>query len=101
MSQGECQVVTTEEIVRSMLRKRTPQMMSLLKQHDENSLWVIARYDELKKEYPDKYIAVRHRQIVKDDKNLKKLLAKLREEFTDTEDITIYLIRTKPMKLLL
>jgi hypothetical protein len=87
-----------EKIVPELDEKR---IAELIDKHNQNSVWIIKRDSKLRKQLPNKYIAVRNSEIVYDNDNLTDLLKYLQEKFENIDDITIDFITEKPLKLLL
>jgi hypothetical protein len=77
------------------------QIAELIEKHNQNSVWIIKRYNKLRKELPNKYVAVRNGKIVYNSDNLTDLLRELREKFKNIDDVAIDFITEKPLKLLL
>ena len=65
-----------------------------------NVNWINSNIHELKSNFPDTYIAVHDRRIVKTDKKLKNLKKQLKERGLNHENVTIEFIASKPLKLL-
>jgi len=89
-----------KEIIRSMLAYKKVKVREWLREFSENSQWINEHLDELRQKYPDMYIAVRKKKVVKSGKNLTQLREELRKEFGEIEDIAIEFISSKPLKLL-
>lgn len=98
-----CWRMATRQILRSILESKdeTKRIVKLFGEHKDNSKWISMNLTVLRKRFPNKYIAVRDRQVVKSDENLKRLITQLKKEFADIDDITIEQITDKPIKLLL
>lgn len=68
----------------------------------QNKLWLSERMDRLRKEYPDEYVAVDQGKIVGHDKNLAKLMKRLRRQFGKHIDhIAIDFVSAKKIELIL
>jgi len=68
----------------------------------ENKAWLKERMNDLRKEYPDEYIAVNQGEIVGHNKDLMKLLKDLRKKFGEPIDhIAIDFVTPKKIELIL
>jgi len=63
--------------------------------------WIDAKLDQLRKEYPNKYIAVSNRRIVASDSNLQSLLQKLKGKNLNPGEIPVEFIAKDPPRLIL
>ena len=57
-----------------------------LKKYTANSKWVGENYEQLKKKYPDEWIAVLHESVVGHGKDYHALIATLRVKYADDYD---------------
>jgi len=71
-----------------------------LKEFVKNSNWINDNLTELRSQYPNMYIAVRNRKIVKTGKNLARIRQELKNEFGEIEGIAVEYISSKPLKFL-
>jgi len=96
-------MATTEQIVKRTLESKaeSKRITDLYIEHKENSKWVAKNIEDLRKRFPDKYIAVQRKDVIEDDADLIELITKLRKRNLDIDTITIEYVTTKPIKLLL
>lgn len=73
--------------------------LQVLESYIEDSRWLMENYDDIKKDYAEKYVAVKDNQVIETDENANRLLDKLRAtnadicsvlvEFIPPEDLTV------------
>ena len=95
--------MSTRKILMSILDSpdKTQEMISMFSTHTENSKWTVRNLTELIGKFPDSFVAVRNKEVIMHDKDLIKLIKRLREVLGDISDITIEHVTDKPVKLLL
>ena len=59
------------------------------KTYEENITWFRANYEQLRKKYPNRFVAIDRGGVIASDKTLNGLLAQLRKRYTD---ITLFAI---------
>lgn len=68
---------------------------------EENITWFRVNYGKLKKEHPDKFVAINKGKVIASDKNLDGLLAKLRHEYDDITTFAIEFVSGSEAELIL
>ncbi|RLI30207.1 hypothetical protein DRO48_03680 [Candidatus Bathyarchaeota archaeon] len=71
-----------------------------MKEDEENVKWLIQHYEQLKREYPNKYVAIRKKKVVDADTDITKLMQRLERRFGGTENVLIHFINTKNVRIL-
>ena len=95
--EGYVKMEATEKINEKM----ATEMLKGLKEFSSDMDWMDAKLDRLRKEYPNKYIAVNNRKIVGSDPNLQNLLRKLKRKKLNPGEIPVEFIAEKPPRLIL
>lgn len=73
-----------------------------LNQSTEDSVWLNDHYDQLKKQYPDEWVACLNKEIVDHDKNLKKLRARLAQRYPQISNyMAVLFVSSKKVELIL
>jgi hypothetical protein len=73
-----------------------------LEAFEGNLKWIDEHYDALKNKYPDQWVAVFNKKVVGNNKNLKKIIRKLKESFPQNYDhVATEYISTKKIELIL
>lgn len=54
-----------------------------MKQNQQDFNWIAENYDNLKKDYGEKFVAVFKNDIIADDSDYKSLLKKLKDEYPE------------------
>ena len=83
-----------------VLTKRENELNHKFKLFLSNTKWINTNIEELKKQYPDRYIAVCQKRVIQTDRDLTDLKRRLRELNVDLDKVTIEFIKEKPLKLL-
>jgi len=60
-----------------------------LKQGNEQLEWLTKHYEELRKRYKNRYVAIKDKKIVMDDSDIERLIKRLQQEHYNLQDITI------------
>ena len=68
---------------------------------DEDFAWIGEHWEELRKRYPGRYIAVKGKQVIDFDEDRERLKHRLKKRFGDIWDIVITFIPAEEIKLLL
>lgn len=79
---------------------RDQRLKMLMKEDAENIKWLYQNYEKLLKKYRNLYVAIRRQEIVDADRDVRLLIARLEQRFKETEDILVYYISAKKIKLL-
>lgn len=78
------------------------QRIDELKQFEEDMNWINEHYEELKQNYSEQYVAVHNRTVVDHDKEIKNLMARLREKYRErASSLAIEFITAKKDELIL
>ena len=80
---------------------KTQELIKLFFTHTDNSKWTKSNLVKLIGKFPDSFVAVRNKEVIMHDKNLLRLIERLRADYDDISDITIEHVTDKPIKLLL
>jgi hypothetical protein len=81
--------------------KKTAEILKGLQEFSADMDWIDAELERLRKEYPNKYIAVHNRRVIEADSDLQSLIRKLREKNLNPGDIPVEFIAEKPQSLIL
>lgn len=94
--------MSTKKMVKSIMESRdqSREIVALLTAHEENTKWVARNLVELVREFPDSYVAVRNKEVVMHDKNLLRLIRRLKSRFENISDVAIEHVTDKPIKFL-
>jgi Zn-finger nucleic acid-binding protein len=77
-------------------------VVAVLSRYEENAKWISRHYDELKKKFRDEWVAVLNGSIVDYDRELNKLVERLRREHPkDYNQIAVEYVTTKEIELIL
>lgn len=77
-------------------------LLYILSTYGENIKWIREHYEELKKTFKDEWIAVMDGKVIDHDKDLVKLVRRLRKKYPKKyEQIAIEFIATKEVELIL
>ncbi len=63
--------------------------------------WIIANYQELQTKYPDEHIAVHGKAVIDHDKDITKLLERLKIHYWDFKHILIRFINKEKISLVI
>jgi len=96
-------MTTRETVVTRILKSKeeSERIINLLTEQNDNFEWILRNLGELKKRFPNKYIAVKKRSVIETDRNYKSLIEKLKRRHIELNEVTIEYITDKPIKLLL
>ncbi|MEA2055053.1 MAG: DUF5678 domain-containing protein [Candidatus Thermoplasmatota archaeon] len=75
--------------------------MQVLEDYEKDNRWISENYEQIKKEYTEKYIAVKDKNIIDANKNSDKLIKRLRERNEELERIVIEFIPSEDFILVL
>ncbi|MEM3697102.1 MAG: DUF5678 domain-containing protein [Candidatus Bathyarchaeia archaeon] len=77
-------------------------VVAVLSRYEENAKWVSRHYEELKKKYVDEWIAVSDETVIDHDRDLGKLVKRLRKNYTESyNEIAIAYVTAKEIELIL
>jgi Zn-finger nucleic acid-binding protein len=77
-------------------------VVAVLSRYEENAKWISRHYGELKKKFRDEWVAVLNGSIVDYDRELNKLVERLRREHPkDYNQIAVEYVTTKEIELIL
>jgi len=77
-------------------------LLHALSIYGENSRWIREYYEELKKTFKDEWIAVMDGKVIDHDKDLVKLVERLRKKYPKKyEQIAVEFIESKEVELIL
>jgi len=79
----------------------TDQILEGLKDFSRDMDWIYENQDQLRKEYPNKYVAVMNLKVIDSDPNLQNLIRKLKEKGKNPGEIPIEYISEEPPRLIL
>lgn len=86
---------------KALIRERGSEVLKDLREFGDNSEWIAQRREMLRDKYPNKFIAVRQKQVVAVEDSRTEVLRKIKEEYSNPEDIAIYFSNSIKTKLLL
>ncbi len=93
-----------EEIEKFLRSEEGQRVVEILKAFDRNHRWIAKNYEQLKREYPNMYIAVKDEKVIMAEEDKDVLIEKLSKEYgyrrDEPSDIAITLIRVKPVSFL-
>jgi len=73
-----------------------------LSRFEENAKWLSSHYEELKKRFKDEWIAVLNKTVVDHDRELGKLVRRLRKKYSEAyNEIAVEYVTTKEIELIL
>lgn len=78
------------------------QIAQELRGFEENMNWLNKHYEKLKKQYPDKYVAVFDKKVVDHDSDLSTLVRRLETNYAkESNKIAVKYVTTKKIELIL
>jgi hypothetical protein len=77
------------------------QEIQLLKTAEEDKDWVNKNYERLREKFEKQFIAVKNKEVIANDKDLEKLLEKIRSTGNDPAFVQIEFILEKGIVLIL
>lgn len=92
-------VISVEKLIPSKEERR--RIPAQLRRLGNNTVWLIDHYDELRKRYPDEYVAVHQGKVLDHDKNIGKLLRRLEAKYKETTHMAIEFVSKKDFRLIL
>jgi len=77
-------------------------VVAVLSRYEENAKWISKHYEELKKKFRDEWVAAFDSAIVDHDRELNKLVERLRIRYPKNYDvIAVEYVTTKEIELIL
>jgi di/tricarboxylate transporter len=77
-------------------------VVAVLSRYEENAKWISKHYEELKKKLTDEWVAAFDSAIIDHDRELNKLVKRLRKKYTkDYNEIAVDYVTTKEIELIL
>ena len=77
-------------------------LLRTLSSYEENTKWLSHRYDELKQKYDDEWVAVLNRSVIGHDRDLNRLVERLRKGYSEAySEIAIEYVTKKEIDLIL
>jgi len=77
-------------------------VVAVLSKYEENAKWISKHYEELKKKYRDEWIAVLNEVVVDHDRELSKLVERLRRKYLKNyNEIAVEYVTAKEIELIL
>ena len=67
----------------------------------QNMEWFRAHYGQLKRDHPDKFVAIRNGKVTSSDKTLEGLLGSLRKKYSDISSFAIEFVSSSEAELIL
>ncbi|MEM2965216.1 MAG: DUF5678 domain-containing protein [Candidatus Bathyarchaeia archaeon] len=74
--------------------------LTRLTRYEENAKWLTRSYDRYRQQYGGEYVAVDQQQILDHDRNLPKLVARIKKQHKDKPIFIQYVYREKPRLIL-
>lgn len=87
--------------LKALIEERGIEMLKKLREFGDNSEWISQRREMLRDKYPNKFIAVRRKQVVAVEESRTEVLRKIKEEYSNPDDIAVYFSNSIVTKLLL
>lgn len=77
-------------------------VVAMLSRCEENAKWLSSHYEELKKRFKDEWIAVLNKAVVDHDRELGRLVKRLRKKYSEAyNEIAVEYVTTKEIELIL
>jgi len=77
-------------------------VVAVLSRYEQNAKWISKHYEELKKKFRDEWVAAFDSAIVDHDRELNKLVRRLRKKYPeDYNEIAVEYVTTKEIELIL
>ena len=74
----------------------------VLSRYEENVRWLSTHYDRLKMKYSDEWVAVLNKAVVDHDRELVRLVGRLREKYPDAySEIAVEYVTVREIELIL
>jgi len=79
----------------------TEEELKILKEFQKDTQWLIENYQKLKKEFVDRFVAIKNGKVIESDENLDKLIEKLQKKGEDASKTVIEFIPPEDMIIIL
>mgnify|MGYP000144318968 CR=1 FL=1 len=76
-------------------------LLRMLSRYGDNVRWIRENYEELKKFFKDEWVAVLDKKVIDHDRDLSRLVRRLREKRLNYGEIAIEYIATREIELIL
>ena len=77
-------------------------VVAVLSRYEENAKWISKHYEEFKKKFRDEWVAVLNNGVVDHDRELNKLVKRLRRKYPkEYNEIAVEYVTTKEIELIL
>jgi len=77
-------------------------VVAMLSRFEENAKWLSSHYEELKKRFKDEWIAVLNKTVVDHDRELDRLVKRLRKKYLEAyNEIAVDYVTAKEIELIL
>jgi len=77
-------------------------VVAVLSRYEENAKWISRHYEELKKKFMDEWIAVLNGAVVDHDRELSRLVERLRKRYPKNyNEIAVEYVTAKEIELIL
>lgn len=77
-------------------------VVAMLSRFEENAKWLSSHYEELKKRFEDEWIAVLNKTVVDHDRELDRLVKRLRKKYLEAyNEIAVEYVTAKEIELIL
>jgi len=77
-------------------------VVAMLSRFEENAKWLSSHYEELKKRFEDEWIAVLNKTVVDHDRELDRLVKRLRKKYSEAyNEIAVDYVTAKEIDLIL
>jgi len=74
----------------------------VLSRYEENVRWISGHYDRLKMKYKDEWVAVLNKAVVDHDRELARLVERLRKKYPDAySEIAVEYVTAREIELIL
>lgn len=83
------------------MMKAMNQQIQILNSAYENNEWIQSKIEDLRKEHENKFIAVENKELIAEDKDIKKIIKKIIKMKKNPAAITIEFINKKGFKMIL
>jgi len=77
-------------------------VLQMLSTYEENTKWLNQHYDELKQKYDDEWVAVVNKSVIDHDRDLNRLVDRLRKGYSETySQIAVEYVTKREIDLIL
>jgi hypothetical protein len=84
----------------TILESKRKEILAVLPLLEKNAVWVAQHLGDLRKTYPDQFVAVQDQKVIDTATSRKELLKKLEKRDDVKDSVAIEFIGTKPFKFL-